>query len=94
MYSYTSVQRREVFIGNSAISNVIGERTIRFRSHDRCITTLQDVFHVPESRYNLISLEVLHEEGFNFSFEGDLIEVFKDTQVKFQAECVDNFYIF
>ena len=75
---------------NSATSKVIGEGTVQFYSHDGCITILQGVHHVSKSRYNLISLGILHEEGFNFSFEGDLIEVFKDTQVKFQAERVDN----
>ena len=60
-------------MGNSATSKVIGEGTIQFRSHDGCITTLQDVRHVPELRHNLISLEAIHEEGFNFSSEGDLV---------------------
>ena len=58
---------------NSATSNVIGKGKIQFRSHDRCITTLQGVRPVFESKYNLISLGTLHEEGFSFSFEGDLI---------------------
>jgi len=46
-------------MGNSSTSKVIDERTIQFRSHDGCITTLQEVHHVPESRYNLISLGAL-----------------------------------
>jgi len=54
--SYTSVQGGEDFMRNSATSKVIGEGTIQFQSHDGCITTLQGVRHVPESRYNLISL--------------------------------------
>jgi len=45
------------------------------------------------SRYNLISLGTLHEEGFNFSSEGDLIEVFKEAHVKFQADHVGNVYV-
>jgi len=68
---------------NSATSKVIGEEIIQFFSNDGCITTLQSVHHVPESRYNHISLGVLHGEGFNFSSEGDLMEVFKDAHVKF-----------
>jgi len=86
--SYTLVQGEEVFIGNSATSKVIGEGTIQFRSHDGCMTTLQGVRHVPESRYNLISLGALHKEGFCFSSKGDLMEVSKDTYVMFQAEHV------
>ena len=54
--SYISVQGGEVFMTNSATSKVIDEGTIQFRSHDGCITTLQGVCHIPESRYNLISL--------------------------------------
>jgi len=64
-------------MGNSVTSKVIGERKIQFRSHDGCITTLQGIHYVPESRYNLISLGAIHEEGFSFSSEGDLMEVSK-----------------
>jgi len=72
---------------------VIGEGTIQFYFHDGCITTLQDVRHVPESRYNLISLGALLGEGFNFSSEGDLMKVSKYANVKFQAERVRNVYM-
>jgi len=41
---------------NFATSKVIGEETIQFRSYDRCIITLQNVRHVPDSRCNLIFL--------------------------------------
>ena len=34
-----------------------------------------------------------HREGLCFSLKGDLIEVFKETHVMFQAECVDNVYM-
>ena len=88
--SYTSVQGEEVFIGNSATSKVIGERTIQFRSHNGCITTLQGVRHVPDLRYNLISLEALQGECFCFSSKGDLMEVSKEAHMKFQAERVGN----
>ena len=67
-------------MGNSATSKVIGEGTIQFRSHDRCITTFQGVRHVPESRHNLISLGALHREGFCFSLKGDLMKVSKETK--------------
>jgi len=72
---------------------VIGEGTIQFWSHDGCITTLQGVRHVPELRYNLVSLGTLQGEGFSLSSEGDLIEVFKEAHVKFQAERVGNIYM-
>ena len=91
--SYTSVQVGEVFMGNSATSKVIGKRTIQFRSHDGCITRLQGVRHVLESRYNLISLVPLHRKGFNFSSEGDLMKVYKDAQVKFLARHVGNVHM-
>ena len=80
-------------MGNSAPSKVIGERTVQFRSHDGCITTLQGVRHVPESSYNLISLGALNGEGFDFSSKDDLMEVSKDAQLKFQAERVSSVYI-
>ena len=68
---------------NSATSKVIDEGTIQFRSHNGYITTLQDIRRVFESSYNLISLEALQGEGFSFSSEGDLMEVFKDVHLKF-----------
>ena len=68
---------------NSSTSKVIGERTILFRSHDGCITTLQGVRHVPELKYNLISLGVLQGKGFSFSSKSDLMEVSKEAHVKF-----------
>jgi len=72
-------------MGNSTASKVIGKGTIQFYSHNGCITTRQGLHHVPESRYNLISLGALHGEGFNFGSEGDLMKVFNDAHVKFQA---------
>jgi len=72
-------------MGNSTTSKVIGKESIQFRSHDECITTLQGVHHVPESRYSLISLGTLHGEGFSFSSEGNLMEVFKDAHVGFKS---------
>ena len=67
------------------MSEVIGKEIIQFRSHNGCITTLQGVCHVLESRYNNISLGTLYGEGFSFSSEDDLIEVFKEAHEKFQA---------
>jgi len=64
---------------NFTTSKVIGEGIIQIQSHDGCITTLQGVRHVHESMYNLISLGTLHGEGFSFSPENNLIEVFKDV---------------
>ena len=77
-------------MGNSSTSEVIDKQTIHFQAHDECITTLQGVRHVPESTYNLISLGALQGEGFSFSSKSDLIEVFKDAHVKFQAERIEN----
>ena len=51
--------------------------------NNQCITTLQDVRHVPESMFNLISWRP-SGEGFNFSSESDLMKVFKDAHVKFR----------
>jgi len=57
------------------------------------ITTLQGIRHVSESRYNLISLGALHRAGFCFTSKCDLMEVFKEAHVMFQAEHVDNVYM-
>jgi len=83
-FLYTLIQRGEVFMKNSATGKVNGEGTIQFRSHDGCITTLQGVRQVPESRYNLISLGALQGEEFCFSSKSDLIEVSKEAHVIFK----------
>ena len=80
-------------MGNSTTSKVIGKGIIQFKSHDGCITTLQGVRHVIESRYNLISLRALKGEGFCFSSKGDLMEVFKEAHVMSQAERAGNMYM-
>ena len=80
-------------MGNFATIKLIGKETIQFRSRDGCITTLQGVCHIPESRYNLISFGALYREGFCFTSKGDLMEVFKETHVMFQVERVDNVYM-
>ena len=79
-------------MGNSSTSKVIGEEIIQFRSHDRCIITLQSVRHVPDSRHNLISLGALQRERFYFSSKG-VMKVSKKAHVMFQAERVGNVYM-
>ena len=69
------------------------EGTTQFQFHNGCITTLQGVRHVPDSRYNFISLGVLQSEGFNFSSEDDLMEVSREVHVKFQGKRVGNVYV-
>ena len=66
--SYTSTQGEKSSWG-ILLNKVIGKGTIQYHSQDRCITTLQDVCHVFDLGYNLISLRVLQGEGFSFSFE-------------------------
>ena len=56
-------------------------------------TTLQGVLHVSESRYDLISLGAVQGKWFCFSSKGDLMKVFKEAYVMFQAEHVGNVYM-
>ena len=51
------------------------------------------MFSNQESRYNLISLGALHREWFCFNSKGDLMKVFKEAYVMFQAEHVGNVYM-
>jgi len=76
MFSYTSVQGGVVFMKNSVMSKVIGEGIIQLHSHDGCITTLQGVRHVPESKYNLTLLEPYMKK--------DIISILKVILWKFQ----------
>ena len=82
-------------MANSATSKVIGEGIIQFCSHGGCITTIQGIRLVLNSKHNPISLGVLQGEGFGFSFsyESDFMKISKEARVKFQAERVGNVYM-
>jgi len=91
--SYTSVQGGEVFMEIQLHARWLAKEQFNFLSHDGCITTFQGVRHVSDSMYNLISLRALHREGLCFSSKGDLMKVFKEAHVMFQAERVGNVYM-
>ena len=61
--SYASVQGGEIFMRNSATNKAIGEGTIQFRSHDRCIITHLGVRHVPNQSTISSLLEPYKRKG-------------------------------
>ena len=78
---------------NSATRNMIGEEIIQFFfMMDASLLFKAFVMFLNQDTISSL-LEPYMEKGFNFSSEGDLIEVSKDTHVKFQAERVGNIYI-
>nr|GEX11968.1 copia LTR rider [Tanacetum cinerariifolium] len=74
-----------VFMGNDSPCNVVGIGTIQIKMHDRVVTTLTDVRHVPDLKKNLISLGMLDLKGFKYMSENDVLRVSKGTLVVMTA---------
>ena len=69
-----------VKMANNTTNRVVGEGTIRLRSHDGRVVVLTGVRHVLGLRKNLISLGMLDSKGFNFSSKGGVLEVSKSEK--------------
>ena len=57
-----------VLMGNDASCRVVRIEIIKVNMFDGVIRTLCDVTYVPDLRKNLISLETLDGNGFNYNF--------------------------
>lgn len=82
----TSVQTGIIYIGNSAPCKAIGQGTNQIHLHGESISILSYVHHVPESRFNLISLRILNSKVFTFKEENSCLEVSKGAHIKFKAD--------
>ena len=64
MFNFLIAKKKETIkIGDGLTCEVIGNGTVNVTCKDETVRTLEGVQYVPEARYNLISIEVLDEEG-------------------------------
>ena len=78
--SYTTVKEGEeqVFMGNSRSSSVIGKGKVLLELTSGKALALKDVLHVPNIRWNLVSVSVLGKEGVKIMFESNKIMLTKN----------------
>nr|GEX76888.1 retrovirus-related Pol polyprotein from transposon TNT 1-94 [Tanacetum cinerariifolium] len=83
--TYEEFNGEHAFMGNDSPCNVVGIGTIQIKMHDRVVTTLTNVRHVPDLKKNLISLGLLDLKGFKYMSENDVLRVSKGTLVVMTA---------
>ena len=78
--SYHCVPKREYFLnyqagdfgsvkmGNQSSASIVGLGDIRVKTTVGCMLTLRNVRHIPDLRLNLLSANVLDQEGFQHTF--------------------------
>ncbi|KAH9781528.1 hypothetical protein KPL71_008509 [Citrus sinensis] len=79
-FEYTPVREGEefIFLGDSRSTPVLGKGKVLLKLTSGKTLSLSNVLHVPEIRYNLISIFVLGKAGVKVSFEGDKIVMTKN----------------
>jgi len=79
--TYELVYNGLVLMGNDAQCKVVGEGTIKIKTHDEIVRTLTGVRYVPELKRNLISLGTLESHGCRYLAEGGVLKVSKGALV-------------
>ncbi|KAL0315721.1 UNVERIFIED_CONTAM: Retrovirus-related Pol polyprotein from transposon TNT 1-94 [Sesamum radiatum] len=69
--TYTPINGRRLFMGNSATSNIVGIGNVVLKMTSGKELTLIDVLHVPDIRKNLVSGSLLVKSGFRLVFESN-----------------------
>ena len=86
--SYSSVDDGEqVFMGDSRPSPVVGKGKVLLKLTSGKILSLTDVLHVPEIRWNLISVFLLGKAGVKVCFEYDKIVMTRNGQFVCKEYC-------
>ncbi|CAL1391379.1 unnamed protein product [Linum trigynum] len=79
--TYEQIDGGHVSMANGAICKIVGRGSVRMRTHDSSVRTLNNVRHIPEMTKNLISLSLLDSKGFSFKGEGGVLSVYKGSKV-------------
>ena len=62
-------------MGNNFQCTITGIGTIKIKTHNVFVTTLSNVYHVPDLKPNLNSLGILESKGCKYSGEGGVLKV-------------------
>ena len=76
-YTMVKEEEKQVFIGNSRSSPVIGKGKFLLKKISGNVLTLNDVLHVLDIRWNLVSVSLLGKTGVKIMFESDKIMLTK-----------------
>ncbi|KAL0418531.1 UNVERIFIED_CONTAM: Retrovirus-related Pol polyprotein from transposon TNT 1-94 [Sesamum radiatum] len=77
--TYTPINGRKLFMGNSATSNIVGIGNVVLKMTSGKELTLIDVLHVPDIRKNLVSGSLLVKSGFRLVFESNKFVLTKNN---------------
>ncbi|KAM7477355.1 hypothetical protein LguiA_025568 [Lonicera macranthoides] len=91
-HTFTEVDGSKVLMGNDHACKTMGIGTIRLKMHDGVVRTLRDVQYVPDLKKNLISLGVLHSNGYRVILEGGNLKVLSEAMVVMRGNNEGNLY--
>ncbi|KAL0368431.1 UNVERIFIED_CONTAM: Retrovirus-related Pol polyprotein from transposon TNT 1-94 [Sesamum calycinum] len=77
--TYTPINGRKLFMGNSATSNIVGIGNVVLKMTSGKELTVIDVLHVPDIRKNLVSGSLLVKSGFRLVFESNKFVLTKNN---------------
>ncbi|KAL0307446.1 UNVERIFIED_CONTAM: hypothetical protein Sangu_3030600 [Sesamum angustifolium] len=77
--TYTPINERKLFMGNSATSNIVGLDNVVLKMTSENELTLIDVLHVPDIQKNLVSRSLLVKSGFRLGFESNKFVLTKNN---------------
>ena len=85
--TYKAGNMGSVRLADDKVCGVVGIGQVKFRMYDGTIRTLTDVRHIPVMNKNLISLGMLHRNGFRFkSDDGEVLKVFKGSMMVMKGQ--------
>ena len=87
--SYTTVNEgeKQVFMGDSRSTLVIGKGKVLLKIAFRKVFALSDVLHVPDTRWNLVSISLLGKIGVKILFDSDKIVLTKNDAFVGKGYC-------
>ena len=77
---------------DSLASKVIDTGTIKITERDETVRVLEAVQYVSEARYNLISIELLDEEGYHIQVQQSVVTVSQRDRVILEEEKYESLY--
>ena len=93
--SYTKVKEgeKQAFMGDSKSSPIISKGKVLLELTSGKVLTLNDVLHMPDIRWNLVSLSLLGKAGVKIMFESDKIMLIKNDAFVGKGYCNQGLFI-
>ncbi|KAJ9684091.1 hypothetical protein PVL29_016537 [Vitis rotundifolia] len=93
--SYTTVKEGEeqVFMGDSRSTPVIGKGKVLLKLTSGKVLALCDVLHVPDIRWNLVSVSLLGKAGVRILFDSDKIVLTKNDAFVGKGYCNQGLFL-